>query len=1014
MKTLPKPFIFQMEGGLHPDVAAELFGFKTGEEMLNALRNAPNKKQVIAMEADARMMERHGDMMNDGSLAERAAEAVANEKQMSVFYREMQILRRNGASGEMISMEALDKIATDIISGKKIGELSPAYYEHAAEKAGRDAVRALVGKEPNFERKLTAAFEARQRQILNLALFKKANDFKRETQKSLRGWKMLNRSDERLAKNRNMDLVNTARAILANYGIGTSDRSPQSYMEQMKTYDPDTYNDLQPLVDLVDERKPFKELTIDEFHVLKDAVDGLWSLSRSANQMLIDGRRVSKEEVKSELMMRIDDFGMPKVRRGYDRAVTDWENTKIRLMGWRSALRRVESWVSSMDDANPNGAFRKYIWQPISEAADHYREQRKVTLEKYLEMVKTVEKSITVDKINAPEIGYEFGANGSGRAELLGAILHTGNKSNLTKLLAGRGWGTLDQAGNLDTTRWDTFVARMQAEGILTKTDYDFVQNVWNLLESLKPEAQAAHKEMMGYYFAEVTADPVTTPYGVYRGGYFPATTDPRVVTDAALREDEAALKGQQNSFMFPTTGKGFTIKRAEGYTKPLLLDMRLIPQSIDKVLKFSILEPRIKEVGRLMIDTQFREALGTIDPSVVGDMLMPWLQRTALQSVETTATTGAGRLANDFWRGLRNRTGAQVMVMNVTNTLQQFTGISLAATKVSPTRLGSALMQYMTHPLDTTSMIAEKSEFMRNRVTTSVIEVQAQIDDMLLNPSKYEKVRDFTRKHGYFLQTATQSVVDVITWQGAYDQAIAKGAVERDAVREADSVIRQTQGTFAAEDISAFETGSAFQRAFTMFYSYFNMQANLLGTEFAREVRERGFSGSPRMFYVYVTGFMIPAVISEALVQAMSGQLGDDDDDDGYLDNILAIFFGGQARTLFGMIPGLGAFATYGLNLMNDKRYDDRMSTSPALSTLEAMGRTVFQYPYQALFTETEISTKMMVKDVLTTIGMATGLPLGWIGKPVGYLVDVKEGKTEPTGPVDFTRGLISGRHSP
>ena len=30
--------------------------------------------------------------------------------------------------------------------------------------------------------------------------------------------------------------------------------------------------------------------------------------------------------------------------------------------------------------------------------------------------------------------------NGRGKAELLGAMLHTGNKSNLRKLLLGRGW----------------------------------------------------------------------------------------------------------------------------------------------------------------------------------------------------------------------------------------------------------------------------------------------------------------------------------------------------------------------------------------------------------------------------------------------------------------------------------------------------------------------------------------------------------------------------------------------
>lgn len=1018
LRTLPRPYIFHLEGGLHPDVAAQMFGFKTGEEMLTAIAGAQDKNTLIAEEVDARMRERHGDMLNDGSLAERAAQAVSNEKQMSVYYREMQILLRQGATGKLVPMAELQRMAKDIIAAKKIGKLSPAYYEAAAAKAGRDAIRAAVGAEPSFSRKLNAMFEARQRQILNLALFKEAAEVRQEMKKSLTAWRILRRSDERLAKTRNMDLVNTARAILAGYGIGAIDRSPQSYMELMNQYDPKTYADLMPLVDLVSENKPFEELTVDEFRTVKDAVDGLMTLARTANQMLIDGRRMSKDEVKAALMARIDEFGKPAVKRGYDRAVTDWEHTKINLMGIRSALRRVEAWVRSMDDADPQGVFRKYVWQPISEAADQYRDSRRVALQKYLDIVKPIEKSITIDKINAPELanelapdGYQFGANGSGKAELLGALLHTGNLSNLTKLLIGRGWGELREDGTLNTSKWDAFIARMQQEGILTKADYDYVQNVWDLLESLKPQAQAAHKELYGYYFSEVTANKFQTPYGEYRGGYFPATTDPRVVIDAALREDKNALEGGQNSFMFPTTGRGFTMKRIENYAKALVLDMRLATRSIDTVLKFSYLEPRVREVGRLVLDREFRESMDKVDPTAISDMLTPWLQRTATQAVETPSTSKAGRAFNDFWRGLRNRTGAQIMVMNVTNTIQQFTGLSIAATIVSPQRLGSSLMNYIQSPLETANWIAEKSTFMRNRVTTAAIEVQSQIDDIVTNPSKYEKLRDFTKKHGYFMQTATQSIVDVVVWRAAYDQAIGTGATEKDAVRQADSAVRLSQGTFAAEDVSRFETGQAWARAFTMFYSYFNMQANLLGTEFAREIRERGFSAPGRLFYVYALGFAIPAILSEALVQAMSGEAWHDDDDDGYIDNILSIIFGGQGRALFGLIPGVGNVLNYAMNLTNSKRYDDRISTSPTVSMLETMARTAVQYPYQYA-TDQEINKKMLVKDVLTTVGMATGLPLAWIGRPLGYYIDVQEGKAEPTGPVDYARGLISGRH--
>ena len=55
------------------------------------------------------------------------------------------------------------------------------------------------------------------------------------------------------------------------------------------------------------------------------------------------------------------------------------------------------------------------------------------------------------------------------KVELLGALLHTGNLSNKTKLLVGRGWGSLREDGSLDSTKWDAFEKRMQDEGYLTK-----------------------------------------------------------------------------------------------------------------------------------------------------------------------------------------------------------------------------------------------------------------------------------------------------------------------------------------------------------------------------------------------------------------------------------------------------------------------------------------------------------------------------------------------------------------
>ena len=52
-------------------------------------------------------------------------------------------------------------------------------------------------------------------------------------------------------------------------------------------------------------------------------------------------------------------------------------------------------------------------------------------------------------------------------------------------------------------------------------------------------------------------------------------------------------------------------------------------------------------------------------------------------------------------------------------------------------------------------------------------------------------------------------------------------------------------------------------------------------------------------------------------------------------------------------------------------------------------------------------------MRDVLTLISLATGIPLMIVGKPVGYAVDVANDKINPTSGADYVRGLITGKAS-
>jgi hypothetical protein len=623
-----------------------------------------------------------------------------------------------------------------------------------------------------------------------------------------------------------------------------------------------------------------------------------------------------------------------------------------------------------------------------------------------MEILNQYQGTLTKEEIQAPEIGFVF----KNKAELMTAILHTGNESNKRKLLVGRKWGELNENNEVDTYRWNLFVNRMQAQGILSKQDYDFAQSVWNLLESMKPETQRAHKAMYGYFFSEITAQEIETPWGNYRGGYIPAKVDIYGSEDAAIRQERENFEKNSGSYSYPTTGRGFTKSRIEQYAAPLSLDMNLLGNHIDGVMRFTYIEPTVKSVASLLMNKGFRKQLAELDPTIAKEALIPWLQRAATQQVVLPSDTG--NQVVDAAAGYFRRTAAvQAMFFNVTNTLQQFTGLAVAMTKVKPKYIRNSLVRYLRSPRLTSSIAVEKSSWLANSQDNSIYEISKGINEIILNPNVYQEALAWTDKHTYVLQSMAQNTVNNIVWMGSYDQAIESKMSEDDAVKFADHVVRTTQGTNRPEDISRFETGTKGAMVFKQFFGYFNMLANLNSTEFLKVARELGVrKGAGRLFYVYSMGIMIPAVISEIIVKAMAGAGFDEDDDDRYADDFLKMFFSSQFKTIVATVPYAGQFANAAYNTVaTNNLQDDRVSLSPAISMLESAVKVPIQV-YKNVAEDVD-NGRALTKDALTAMGLVSGFPTGPLYKPIRYSVDVSTGRAEPTGPIDFARGLVTGK---
>ncbi len=1005
-KNMPKPYFYSAKGGFPAHLVYDMLGFNSVPEMLRELTQVPRRDVLIKEMVEARMRQEYGAEFFDGPpkiddlMHEEPRERVLRmelehlmEKNPSMVKR---LIRRLAGRGRLT--ETISAKARAIIGRKSVGDVNPNAYLRAEQKARREAAAALTRGD------IEQAFNFKQAELLNFQLYKHALEFEARVDKFDAVRKRMRRKDEDIAKSRDMNMVNAARAILAQYGLGQAEKSAAEYVQPIKQYDPLSVASVEALISSVATVPvEFNDAPVDQAVQMMDTVEAIWGLARSMRQMEIDGKIEQKEQIVAELVSGLEANASKSSISTNAASLTGMDRFKLELLSFKASLVRVEQWVDLMDGGDPNGPMRKYIWNPISNAVTNYRLKKKPVIERIHKALKTWAPNDMTEDIIAPELG---GFIFRGKVDLLGLMLHLGNRSNKDKLVLGYGWGDKNAEGEVDYSRLNAFMQRMHNEGYIGKADWDLVQELWDTMENLKPDAQKANMSMFGFFFNEVTAETIVTPFGEYRGGYAPAVTDPNKVANIA---DKQMLEEMSNTFdirALPTAGRGFTKSRVEGFAAPLLLDLRLVINSVDKVLKFIYIEPTARQVGRLVTDKKFEAELRKYDPTAASEILLPWLKRAVQQRVSQPSNTSLDKIA----KIIRARTGLQTMFFNIANTLQQITGFSLTAVKVPPKYVAKGFARYMANPKGTAKLVAEKSGFMSTRMDDQVSQMNNEIDKVLINSSTFANFRDFVTRHGYFMQQFAQNIVDVSSWMAAYDQATVEGKSELDAIAYADGVVRTTQGSMAPEDIAAFEAGSPARRLFTMFVGYFNMQANLLGGEFLKAYHNNGLRPKySRLFYVYLMGLAVPAFLSELIARGMAGELPDEDDEEQFITELVTMFFGSQARNVTGMVPYAGAAINTVFASATDTPMDDRLQTSPAIQAIEKAALSIGRMT--DLIEDDGKSKRRAVKDSLSLFSLITGVPTGPIQRPAVYLIDVEEGRAQPESELDFARGIVTGR---
>lgn len=841
--------IYTTEGGIALQRAADLFGFRTGDSLWEALVNAFDRQQVIEAETEVEMRQRHPDPMTDGTIADKAMAAVHGDKRADLLVLELNALgKRTGQRPAPV--EVLREAARDAVARTAIKDLRPDRYLSAERRAAREALAAAAKGDR------AGAFTAKQRELLNHELYRAATTARETVDKAHRYLVgMLEKpARERIGKaggwewtvtkpDRSTLVVGSEEEARAAVAIapGSTWARTSSYLDQiigiLARYElaPVSVARLgkrQALADWIAQQEEqgaaveipdqvrdearrlnWRQASVEELLGVCDAVRNVETLARLKNRLSALQRERDLQEAVGKAVEVIEANGTKRANRVDVPGALD---SAVDLMSGVFAMhRKLASLTRQMDGGTDGGVVWDLVMRPINAAADREAVLRGDASEALAVLFKAHRKAgggKLDQRVRVPGVGEALSLEAR-----LSVALNWGNEANRDRLRTGHGWD-------------DSTVQQVLAT--LSDADWSLVEGIWRHVDSYWSEIAAKEQRVTGVAPEKVEASPFRLPSGrVVRGGYYPIKYDP-AYSAAPMRQDaaEQAKEAMRGSIARASTRRGHTKARAGAQAGARLrLDLGVLPSHLNQVVHDLTHHELLIDLNRILRHPAMAKA--------VVDHYGPQVMRQLDSAVADVAAGDVG--AQDaFEKGMTwIRSGASVAVMgwNLMSAAQQITGFSQSIVRVGPAYMGRALGRMFRdarHLEATGTWVDAKSSMMRLRGKTLLREVNEA-----LNVARPGGWRQDAAQTFYYLMGRMQRMVDVPTWVAAYEKAMegVAGGDEVQAIAIADQTVIDTQGAGQIKDLSAIQRKGPFWKLWTVFYSYFNVTMNLTSESFAR-----------------------------------------------------------------------------------------------------------------------------------------------------------------------------------
>lgn len=827
--------------GLHPDAVAQMFGFTSGDHLVRSLLSAGRTQDAIEGLTDQRMLERYGDLTSPQALERATEAALHNEARGRFVAAELNALSKANKP-ERVLAHAARQFAQETLARKLIRAIRPAQFATATGRAAREAEKSLKAGD------LGTAAAHKRAQLVNHQLTRVAYAAVEEVEKGVAYLRGFNRDGTRKALD--VDYLDQIDQLLERHDLRPSvtQKELRKRASLREWIEAQREMGLEPVIgdELLNDTNllHYREMTLEAFRGMVDAVTNIEHLGRLKKTLLTAKDAREFAAVVDELSASIRSNANRTVKSALEPERSD-------IAQFFADHRKLSSIAREMDGGKDAGGLWERFIRPMNAAADKEAAMREAATLKLAELLKPVVKGEKLaKKLYIPAIGASLSREGR-----ISVALNWGNAQNRQRVMGGEGWSPQQVQAVLDT---------------LTREDWNFVQGVWDYLESFWPRIREKERRVTGVTPEQVQPMPVQTQFGELRGGYYPIAYDAQRSSKAEADDAaEVIRQTMQGLYTRAQTRRGHTKARMDEVNRPVRKDFGVIFGHINQVIHDLAWHEWLIDANRLLgakaIDAAVRDHYG---PEILRTM------KGALKDIAQGEL--AAQDAFERWIG-HARHGATIAGLgwNVATAALQPLGLTQSAVRIGPQWVARGLVRWARGAASlekTVEQIGEKSTFMRLRAKT----MQREINEVQGQVSGKSAARKLLEASYFIFIQKAQLIADVPTWLGQYEKSLAEGKDDGTAIALADQAVRDAQGAGQISDLAGIQRGGALKKLFTTFYSFFNTTYNL-AAERTRATRFTDPVAVARLAGDYLLLFVLPATLGAVLKGILKGDLEDD-----------------------------------------------------------------------------------------------------------------------------------------